>query len=183
MPLVVSPTQDDVLTAVRTLLLSIVPTGTIVLRGPVDRAAQPIADHILVTPVHRERLRTNLYLDHAPPPGPDPNGTVDMEQGTKLELQVDFYGETGGESGPAAWMDAFTTVWRSEYAVDALAPTCSPLYADEGRMMPLVTGEEQYLERWMVRAFLQYNPVTTAPQEYADVLDVTLINVDERYPL
>lgn len=178
MSLSTTPTQDDVFTALRAMLLGIVPAGTIVLRGPVDRAAQPVGDHIVITPLFRARLRTNIPTDHPPPDGPDPNGTVSYEQGTRLEIQVDFYGETAASN----WMDAFTTVFRSEYAVDALAPTCAPLYADDGRMVPLVTGEEQYLERWMVRAVLQYNPVTTAPQQYADTLGITLINVDERYP-
>lgn len=173
-----TPTQDDVFTALRALCLLIVPAGTIVLRGPVDRAAQPVDDHIVLTPIYRNRLRTNITTDNPPPDGPDPNGTVAMEQGTKLEIQVDFYGETAASN----WMDQFTTVFRSEYAVDALKPTCSPLYADEGTQMPLVTGEEQYLERWLVRAFVQYNPVTTAPQQYADTLEVTLTNVDEKYP-
>jgi hypothetical protein len=49
-------------------------------------------------------------------------------------------------------------------------------------MVPLVTGEEQYLERWTVRAVLQYNPVTTVLQDYAGSATVNVINVDERYP-
>lgn len=179
MPLTVTPTQDDVFTALRALLLSIVPTGTIVLRGPVDRAAQPVADHIVITPMFRNRLRTNIPTDHPNDSPADPAlATVSYEQGTRLDIQVDFYGEVAASN----WLDAFTTVFRSEYAVDALAPTCAPLYADEGRQVALVTGEEQYLERWMVQAVLQYNPVTVAPQEYADTLTVTLIEVDKAYP-
>lgn len=172
MTLATTPTQDDVFTALRAMLLGIVPAGTIVLRGPVDRAAQPVLDHIVITPLFRKRLRTNIPTDN-----PDA-GTVALEQGTRLDIQVDFYGEVAASN----WLDAFTTVFRSEYAVDALAPTCAPLYADDGTQMALVTGEEQYLERWMVQAVLQYNPVTTAPQQYADTLEVALINVDERYP-
>jgi hypothetical protein len=178
MTLNVTPTQDDVFASFQTLFATLVPVGTKVLRGPIDRAAQPTNDHVVITPIHRKRLRTNIVTDNPPPDGPDPNGTVAMEQGVKLEVQVDFYGEVAATN----WLDAFTTVFRSEYAVDALKPVCSPLYADEGRMVPLVTGEEQYLERWMVRTFVQYNPVVTAPQQYADTLEVTLINVDEKYP-
>lgn len=178
MPVTVTPVQDDVFTALRAFLLSIVPAGTIVLRGPVNRSAQPTTEHIVIEPMFRKRLRTNEITDNPPPDGPNPNGTADIEQGTQLDIQVDFYGDNLAPT----WMDIFTTLFRDETAVIALAPTCAPLYADEGRQIPLTTGEEQYLERWMVLAALQYNPVTTVTQQYADTLEVTLINVDEAYP-
>jgi hypothetical protein len=46
----------------------------------------------------------------------------------------------------------------------------------------LVNGEEQYEERWIVGANLQYNPVVSTPQQFADTLEATLINVDEAFP-
>lgn len=156
----------------------VVPVGTQVIRGPINRAAQPPVDHVIITPVHRKRLRTNIETDHVPAPGPGPgDGTVSLEAGMQVDLHVDFYGITA-----EGWSMAFTTMWRSAYAVAALAPELAPLYADEARMMPAVVGEEQYLERWLVRAMLQYNPVTTTPQQYAASVIVTPVNVDERYP-
>lgn len=178
MTLTVTPTLTAVMNALGTFLVSIVPAGTKVLRGPIDRAAAPNVDYVLMTPVYRNRLRTNLYGDNVPPVGPDPNGTTDLEQGTQLEVQVDFY----GDASSGDWCAEFTTVFRSEAGSIALAPICQPLYADDGRMLPLVTGEEQYLERWMVRAVLQYNPVTSVVTQYADTLNVVTINVDEAYP-
>lgn len=172
MTLTVTPTLDDVFTSVRAFLLSIVPAGTIVLKGPVNRAAQPAADHIVITPTYRKRLRTNQYAD-------DPVAdTTGIEEGVQLDVQTDCY---GGALAPD-WATMIETIWRSEYACTALAPVASPLYADDAKQIPLVTGEEQYLERWMVRAVLQYNPVTTLPQQFADTLSVTTINVDEAYP-
>jgi hypothetical protein len=177
MALTVTPGIDAVFTKVRAYLLGIVPAGTIVLRGPVDRAAQPESDHIVVTPQMRKRLRTNVYRDVDPNIVPD-DGTTQMEEGVQLELLIDCYGDTLA----ADWAAMVETTFRSEYAVTALAPDCAPLYADEARQVPLVTGEEQYLERWMVRAMLQYNPVTTTPQQFADSVDVNIINVDVEYP-
>jgi hypothetical protein len=175
MTLAVTPTVSDVVTTLGNFIVSIVPTGTTVLRGPIDRAAYPNTDFVLMTPVHRTRLRTNLYNDNVPDTG---DGSTDLEQGTQMEVQVDMYGDSLG----ADWCAMFTTVFRSEAGSIALAPICQPLYADDGRMLPLVTGEEQYLERWMVRAVLQYNPVTTLVTQFADTVEVTTINVDERYP-
>lgn len=173
MPLAVSITVDDVLSKLRAFLLGIVPTGTIVLVGPLNRTAQPATDHVIITPTTRKRLRTNVDTD-VDTPG---DGHTQMEQGTKLGVQVDFYGTLAGD-----WCAMFTTAFRDEYGVTALAPTCAPLYADDGRMMPSVTGEEQFLDRWMVDAMLQYNPVTTIPQQFFDSAEVGLINVDVEYP-
>lgn len=179
MTLTVSPTLTAVFTKLRAYLLDpdagIVPVGTPVIRGPVNRAAQPPADHVIITPTYRKRLRTNVETDVDP--FPQPGGAVQIEQGTQLNVQVDFYGAQSSD-----WVEVFSTIWRSEYACDHLAPECQPLYADEGRMVPLTTGEEQYLERWTVSAVLQYNPVTTTPQQFAGAAEVTVINVDERYP-
>lgn len=171
MTLTISPTLDDVFTSVRAFLLVIVPAGTIVLRGPVNRAAQPVADHIVITPTYRKRLRTNQYTDDAVA------GTTAIEEGAQLDIQTDCYGDTLAPD----WAAMIETVWRSEYACTALAPF-APLYADDARQIPLETGEEQYLERWMVRTVMQYNPVTTIPQDFADALEVTTIDVDVAYP-
>lgn len=180
MTLTVSPDLTAVFTKLRAYLLDpdagIVPVGTPVLRGPINRAAQPAADHVIMTAIHNRRLRTNVETDVDPYPLPGA-GSVRIEKGTAVTVQIDFYGVQS-----ANWLDVFTTIWRSEYACRHLAPECQPLYADEGRMVPLTTGEEQYLERWTVSAMLQFNPVTTTPQQFAGVAEVTVINVDERYP-
>lgn len=171
MTLTVTPTMDEVITNVGNFIVSIVPAGTPVLRGPIDRAAQPNVDHVIMTPVFREPLRTTIVTD-------DYIDTATWEQGTKVELQIDLYGDTLG----ADWCAMFSTMWKTEYACDALGATCSPLYADGGRMIPLVTGEEQFLERWMVRTFLQYNPTVSTPQDYADTVDIIVISVDAAFP-
>lgn len=176
MTLTVAPTVDAVGVKLDALITDIVPAGTQVLRGPINRAAQPTGDHVIYTPFFRDRLRTNVETDVDPFPLPDP-GTMQIEQGVRIDFQVDFYGRLAAD-----WAAMFTTIFRSEYGVTKLAPACAPLYADDGRMLPLVTGEEQYLERWMVRAVLQYNPVTTVQQQYAGSATVNIINVDEAYP-
>jgi hypothetical protein len=179
MTLAASPTLDTVATKLGNLLLDavigVVPAGTPVLRGPINRAAQPPVDHVVFTILDRHRLRQNVETDVDP--FPSAGGETQTEQGIKLMVQVDFYGRTA-----ANWVDPFTTVWHSEKAFRYLAPECAPLYADDGRMIPLTTGEEQFLERWAVTAMLQYNPVTSVPQQFADTLSANVINVDERYP-
>lgn len=183
MPLVVAPTIQTVLAKLRTLVLAVVPAGVEVVQGMDNRVSPPPRDpgYVRMTPILQQRLRTNVdaYDDPAQPPGPPFTvGTRAMEQGTKITVQLDCYGPTGED-----WAVMLSTVLRSEYACDVLAPDVAPLYADEPKVSPYVDGERQYEPCWIVGAVLQYNPVTSTPQEFADTLDVNpIINVDVEYP-
>lgn len=171
----VTPTLDQIAVKLVAYLTSIVPTGTPVLRGPVNRATLPVNPCVVFTYLFQNRLRTNLHTDDDP--YPTPGGTTTTEQGTLVHVQMDFYGPQSNE-----WAVAAEMLWRDEYACDILRPECQPLYTNDARMVPLVTGEEQYLERYTLTAMLQWNPVTVTPQQFADALDVTIIEVDSAYP-
>lgn len=171
MAVTVTPTLDEVLTKVRAFLLTIVPAGTPVIRGPVNRAAQPRVDHVIFTPILRNRLRTNLHEDDSV------TQQTTTEEGLKLGVQFDFYGENSGD-----WSTAAETLWRDSYAVDILSPEASPLYTDTANMVPLVTGEDQFLERFVLTAALQWNARVTVDQQSAIEADIGLINVDVRFP-
>jgi hypothetical protein len=146
-------------------------TGVPVIRGPVNRAAQPAVDHIIFTPILRKRLRTNLHEDN------DVTQETTVEEGSRLSIQFDFYGESAGD-----WSAAAETLWRDEYACDILFPEAVPLYTDTANMVPLVTGEDQFLERYTLTAALQWNVRVIVSQQSAIVADVGLINVDVRFP-
>lgn len=171
----VSPTLDEVAVKVRDFLVSIVPTGTPVLRGPVNRVTLPKVPCVIFTYLFQTRLRTNLHTDDDP--FPLPGGDTTTEQGTQVHVQMDFYGPQSSE-----WAVAASMLWRDEYGCNILQPQAVPLYSDDARMVPLVTGEEQYLERYAITVMLQWNPVTVTDQQFADALDVTLIDVDASYP-
>lgn len=94
-----------------------------------------------------------------------------------MSVQFDFYGEQAGD-----WASVAETLWRDAYAVDILSPEAVPLYTDTASMVPLVTGEDQFLERFVMTAVLQWNPQVTTPQQSATVAEIELINVDERFP-
>lgn len=170
-----SPVLTDIYTAVRAFILTIVPTGTEVLQGIDNRVPQPAGPFVLMQVLYQLRLATNedTYDD----PFPTPGGTQNAKASMRLDMQLDFYGLDSLQ-----WATETQTLWRDEVGCDALAPNCQPLYAEDPRMIPLVTGEEQYLQRWSLTAALQYNPVTVTAQEFADTLDVTLIDVDKEYP-
>lgn len=171
----ITPVPTDVINAVQAFLAPLLPANTPVIFGIQNRVAMPPGAFVLVTPLYQMRLATNVdtYMD----PYPDSGATVQAEQDTRIDVQLDFYGPLSG-----AWAAMVSTLWRDEYGVNALAPNCAPLYIDDAKMMPLTTAEQQYLQRWMSTAMLQYNPVTTLPQQFAGAAEAELIDVDEAFP-
>lgn len=174
--LTVSPTLQAVYAALVPFIAAVtgLTAGTNVVQGLPNRASMPLPGFISVQAVHRHRLRTN---EHTTPEGSNPTD-INIEEGVELRVQIDCYGPSSED-----WATILSTTLRDEYGYDALAPSgVFPLHADDASMVPLVDGEEQYEERWMLEAFVQYDPVTTPPQQYANVVKVKLTNVQEAYP-
>lgn len=60
------PTQDDALEVVRTFFLAVLPAGIEVVLGQDNRVAEPVGpDFVVVTPIRRTRIETNVdaYVD------------------------------------------------------------------------------------------------------------------------
>jgi hypothetical protein len=104
------------------------------------------------------------------------NQTQATQQKTRVKMQLDCYGPDSN-----AWATILSTLLRDVYGCDQLKPTCQPLFTDPPFQGALIDGEEQYEERWTVIAYVQYNPVTTFAQQSATAVQVSVINVDERY--
>jgi hypothetical protein len=177
----VAPVQSDLYRLVKTLVVAA--TGldpALVIQGQPNRAAMPAASpgFAMMQATATKRLRTNQdsWAGLAPV-------SLATEQGTQVRMQLDLYGANAGD-----WAVILSTLLRSEYActilagADPTAPVCQPLYSGDPFQGPLDDSEAQYESRWTVEAVLQYNPVTTVPQDFADTLSVTLINVDVTYP-
>lgn len=170
MSVTVTPALLDVYASLRAFLLQfVVPSGTEVVRGQDNRVAQPRGAHVVMQNVTLRKLSTNVHV-YADP-------IVTIQAFTELRMQLDFYGAAAAE-----WAEAASTLLRDPIGCTSLAPVCQPLYADMASQSPLITGEHQYLNRYTLDAYIQWNPLVTLPQQFADTLSVLLVNVDERYP-
>ena len=171
----VTPGFQSVYTALVPFVMGVTGlTADSVVQGLPNRASMPEPGFVTIQGITRKRLSTTLQIWNETDSLPS---TIQFEQDVELGIQIDCYGPSSGD-----WADTLTTLLRSEYGVNALAPNVAPLYADDARLIPLVDGEEQWEERWSIDARFQYNPVTTVPQQYANVVDLTIINVQEAYP-
>lgn len=169
------PLLDVIFTRLRAWLLTIVPGGTEVLQGPLNRVPLPVAGFVLMTLLFQKRLRTNVheYTDTGNPGPPADQGTKRIEQGTELHIQLDFYGPDAAD-----WAVAVSILFRDPEGCEGMAPELSPLYIDDGKFAPLVTGEAQYQNRVVSTARFQYNPAVTIAQQFADSADVQRVAVD-----
>lgn len=176
MTLVVSPTLQDVYETLGDFIEGIVPVGVEVIQTPQNRVPMPPSDpgFIGMTARVQERIMTNLDRWDRQAVNP---AAIEIEQAVRIIVQLDCYGIASSD-----WAVILSTVLRDEYGCAALAPVLSPLYCDDPKFAALISGEEQYEQRWIVGAVLQYNPVVSTPMQFANIAAATLIEVDEAYP-
>lgn len=164
-----SITDDAVMTALRTFLLAVLPAGVEVVQGQPNGVPEPASpDHVVMTPSRRGQLSTTTHTY-------DPaTGQNNIARSTAVHFQLDIYGPSASDNAQVV-----STLLRDAYGCTFLtAYNVQPLYCDDGRQMPLVNGEFQYENRWMVNAVLQANPVIATPAEFADDVVIALHKVD-----
>lgn len=108
-----------------------------------------------------------------------------LMQPTQITFQLDFHSDRMSEAGDMA--QVVSTLLRDDFATTQFANQVpnygvSPLHADDARQMPFQNEQKQYEWRWVVEANLQANIAVSLPQQYADQVDVGLIEVDTHYP-
>ena len=149
---------DQVIDALADFLAPFVP-GAQIVRAQVNRVAMPSNPGVVLT----EMLQVDLSVP-ATEYQPDA-GTATIEGPTRIDIQIDFYGEQACE-----FCKTVKTAFRSHWGFSHFPANIKPLYTSDGIQSPLTTGEQQYESRWTLTASLQYNPIVTVPQDFADVL-------------
>lgn len=176
MALTITPVLDDLFAPLGTFIKTVIPTGVPVVQLPTNRASMPppVPGFVGMRFVQTPRISTNVNRWDDQDPLAD---EMRIEVSTRIVAQLDCYGASSGD-----WAQMLVAVLRDEYGVLGLAPRMSPLFADDPRFAPLIDGEEEYEQRWIVNANLQYNPVTSTDMQFANEANAVLINVDESYP-
>lgn len=142
-------TIKDCYISIRSFILGLIDTE--VIRGYQNNASVKTGGFITMNVLFSERLATNVTRTKG-----IGNDTKDSRQDSKIAIQLDFYGELS-----SSWAQIISTMWRDEYAVNAMKDTLAPLHTDTARMIPIVSAENQYNERWTLTVYAHYQPVTT----------------------
>ena len=181
MTITTSITEAQIFQIIGTFLQQILDPSVAVVRGEVNRVPEPAGtDFVVMWPILTERLERNVdsYDTGA--------GTQSMMQPVKITIQLDVHGPKSADNS-----QIITTLWRDDYGTGSFTSICAsigsgievqPLYAEDRKQMPFMDAEQQIEERWIVQVVLQANPVVVVSQQFADVLSVTVISVDEKYP-
>lgn len=161
--------EDDIFAALGMFLETVLPEGTEVLVTQQNRVPQPRGPNYVMMTATNRVFQSSPYHTYRPA-----DETNDITRSTGAGIQLDFYGPASSDY--AQW---FATLFRDDYAFEAFAGTgVTPLYCDDGSQMPLTTGEKQYEARWMIQTMLQVNPIVSTPQQFADKVDVTIVEAD-----
>lgn len=160
---VTSIAVDDIMDALISFLTPFVGTDKIV-RAQVNRVANPPEPFAMLT----ELLTVDIdqpYQTYDPD-----NSKVELNGPKRIDVQIDFYGEFSSDI-----CNAVKTAFKSMWSVDQFPSNIVPLYNDDGRQTQFVDGQQQYENRWTLTVSLQYNPIITVPQQFADEISVTKI--------
>lgn len=170
----ISITDQDIFTALRVFLLSILPGGTEVVQSQDNRVAMPLGGFVAMNNAGSKRLETNVVTYTAGSSNP---GTKNIQTSTQYTMQLDFYGPVAAD-----WANTAQILFRDEYATSIFPTNIQPLYADDPIQIPLIDGEAQYEQRWKLNAVMQYNPVTTVAQDFATSIVIGVEEVDVAFP-
>lgn len=175
-----SPTENDVLSMLRSFLQDILPpqapsVGFVVVVGQENRVPEPVEDnYIVMWPLRFPRLATNF--EQLAGTGPDRGLVQTIRQNTEVVVQLDIHGTEAFNNAAR-----FTTLFRSSYAVEffeAQGLPIAPLFAGDARQAQFVSGEKQYENRYIVEANMQVNFTVTAVTQSARELAVDIIDVE-----
>ena len=152
---------DAVIDALAAFIQPFLPAGSQVIRAQQNRVPMPLQGFVELRELMETDLETPTVIN---------NGAADVLQATittptKIDIQVSFFGPSAGD-----WCKALKAVWRTFYAVSQFPAGIAPLYCSDGVQAPLITGEEQYENKWILTGSLQYNPDVIVPQQSATIL-------------
>ncbi|HEY0120651.1 MAG TPA: hypothetical protein VGC14_02630 [Rhizobium sp.] len=103
-----------------------------------------------------------------------------FHQPVKSTVQLDVHGPNSADNA-----QLISTLFRDDYAVQFFKATgfdVTPLYVSDPKQLPYVNENAQTENRWVIDAVMQANQVILAPQQFADELDIDLIDIGDQYP-
>ncbi len=171
--MIVAPTQSNLLAALKSFLVAVLPVNgpdgkpLDIIAAQQNRIPEPRgASFVVMTPTRMERIETNV------------DSVAD----------ANFTGSFAGTTMTISAVDPrFPTRLRDGFGVEPFANQSPnygvvPLYADDARQLPFTNDQQQVETRWVVDALLQANVVVSVPQQFADTVGLVLEDVDAVFP-
>lgn len=162
---------DTVIESLGAFIQPFVGDGTQIIRAQVNRVAPPIGSFVELTELFMSDLEYPRNWYDAT------NQQRNIIGPKRIDIQADFYGKASGD-----WCNVVKTALRTPYGVAQFPAGIAPLYTDDGRESPLMTGEMQYERRWSLTCVLQFNPIVIVPQQSANTLAMNIVDDVDTQP-
>lgn len=154
--------------------------GVTIIQGQSNRVASPPLPFIVMTPMRTKRLSTGTRAYTNPPPTPlSAPGVLDISASWEWGVQLDFHGDTAQDMATTISIMFRTPEACTQFSTSGY--TIQPLYADEAKQLQFTNDSAQYEDRWSLDAVIQFNPTLALAQQFAQALEVGLINVEATY--
>lgn len=170
MGVTINLTDQDVFTAMRTFLLSFIPSTVQVIQAQDNRVPMPKGGFITMNNTGIDRISFNIDNYESVLEGKT------ILTPTRYSMQLDFYGPISQE-----WCMQTVSLFRDEYATEIFPSNIQPLYADDPVQIPLIDGEAQYEQRWKLLASLQYNPILSTTHQSMTAVEIELAPIDQTF--
>jgi hypothetical protein len=167
-----SITQSQIFTALGTVLTTItgLPSGSI-LQGQQSLVPPPApADYIIMTPLRRVTLATNEDGGWVGQSAPT---SISVSTAIEFVAQIDVFGPNAGDNA-----HVIQSLFRAAYVYNLFAGSgynVAPLYPEDPRQAPLIDGEANYEQRWIIDLHLMVTPILTPAMQFADQAKVSIL--------
>ena len=134
-----------------------------IIRTQENRVPMPLGQFVAINEVLTVDLATPVKIN-------DPGGSsAEITLSKRSDLQIDFYGPFSGDQARA-----FSAVFKTEHMALMLPDWVRPLYAGDAVNSPLISGEQQYVQRWILTISVQFNAVINVPIQSANTIGINI---------
>lgn len=172
-------TDSDVYTALCGFVSLIIPEGTPIQRGQINRVPMPNVDCVILTTIGTpRRIGTNAdSIEAVVVDGQITGFTAAVEADFEYSVQADFY-----SADAESWAMAAELLWRDKLVWSAMPAGMKPLYSEGRLQLPIIGAENQWIQRWTMTLVLDYQPTWTQPTQAALTATVIPEPIDVFFP-
>lgn len=166
----ISVTEAMLFTQFKAFLATVLAGTYEIGQGQQNLIASPNGPYVRMTTLYTRGLSTDRKVYDVP------NSAANHQRSTEWVCQLDVYGDTAADDA-----NTIAQLIRTDYCCDYFATNgdiLAPLYATDARNTAMVNAEQQYENRYTLEFHAQYNPVTTVPQQFANTLQIVLVEAD-----
>ncbi len=167
----IDTTGDDILTAVRSFLTTMLPSTVEVVAGLDNTVPMPQGEFVVMTFLSMERLTLNA-IDAISSDGL----SVDSMMPWRITIALDIYSPNSQQ-----YAATLAALFRSEYAADNFPSPVTPLDCSDPKQVPFITAGENWLQRWRLEFSAQVNETTTLATETADTITIGVEPIDQTF--